>query len=370
MPRTIKGRWRSLYPVLRHLTTMQTSWRHDIVVIGGSAGAIDGIRKLLDSLSPGFPATIFVTLHIPSDFPSILPELLNKSKTWTVRHPQNHEKFKPGEVLIAPPDYHLIVEHSRIVLSRGPRENRHRPAIDVMFRSAARAYGPRVVGVVLSGQLDDGSAGLMAVKMKGGMAVVQAPKEAPVPEMPDRAIQYADPDHILPIAEIAQLLTSVCSEELPLPKAVEVAVPDNNIEIETKEANLEDTPAKEIPGKPSVFACPDCHGVLWELEDGKLLRFRCRVGHAYTADSLRLALSESTEAALWVAMRTLEERATILRRLADRTAGRMATQYEESASGFDQHAQTIRRILLENQQITESEPPRNNAGQSSPHTST
>src|SRR5690348_12099716 len=116
---------------------MQKSWRHDIVVIGGSTGALEGVRKLLELLPAEFPATIFLTIHIPSDFPSIIPELLAKSRRWTVRHPQNHEKFKPGEVFVAPPDHHLIIEPSRIVLSRGPRENRHRPAIDVLFRSAA-----------------------------------------------------------------------------------------------------------------------------------------------------------------------------------------------------------------------------------------
>src|SRR5262249_13975549 len=165
---------------------------------------------------------------------------------------------------------------SRLELGAGPRENRHRPAIDVLFRTAARSYGPRVAAVVLSGQLDDGSAGLMAVNIKGGLTIVQDPSEALAPAMPSNAIQRAGADYVLPIHEIAQLLVTVCSERLPLPNAPESAMshPDRSAEANRKKS----TNKEGREGRPSPFACPDCHGVLWELEEGKLLQFRCRVG--------------------------------------------------------------------------------------------
>src|SRR5262252_6098153 len=257
------------------------SVRRDMVVIGGSAGALDPLVRLLDGLPGGFSASVFVTLHIPPDHPSLLPQLLSKRGHRIARHPVENEKPQPGVVYVAPPDAHLLVDRGRLLLGHGARENRHRPAIDVMFRSAARAYGGRVAAIVLSGQLDDGAAGLIAVKIKRGLTIVQDPNEATAPELPCRAIQYANPDHVLPIGEIAKLLGTVINEVLSLPQSLEVPV------------CFEDEVKKAIPkGSPSAFACPECHGVLWELEQGQLLRFRCRLGHAYTADALRVALSE------------------------------------------------------------------------------
>jgi len=332
---------------------MHNPWRHDIVVIGGSTGGLEALGRLLGSLPSDLAATLLIVLHIPSDFPSILPELLSKSGKWQVRHPANGARFGPGQVFVAPPDFHLVIEQSQILLTRGPKENRHRPAIDVLFRSAARAYGPRVAAVLLSGQLDDGSAGLMAVKMRGGLTIVQDPEEATAPEMPSRAIQYVNPEHVLPIHQISELLASISGADLPLP-ATETTVPDK-IENETKEALFEESTGDKKIGKLSVFACPDCHGVLWELEEGKLLRFRCRVGHAYTADALSLAMSEAGEDALWVAMRALEEKAGLMRRMAARSGTRMGLHYEDEAAGFDMHAQTIREMLAETHTQTNKE---------------
>ena len=273
---------------------MTQSWRRDIVVIGGSAGALGALRELLNLLPLELPATIFITLHIPYEYPSILPELLTRNGR-IVQHPSENQEFRPGQVFVAPPDHHLIIDRSRVRLGRGPRENRHRPAIDVMFRSAARSHGPRVAGVVLSGQMDDGSAGLMAVKAAGGLAIVQDPNEALAPEMPSRAIQYAQPQCILPIERIAQKVRSLSSEELPLPVKPKNARPES---VGSRKMEFE-----EALRVPSGFACPECHGVLWEIDEGKMERYRCRVGHAYTADSLRAALSETAEATLWAALR-------------------------------------------------------------------
>lgn len=326
---------------------MQTTWQRDIVVIGGSAGALEPVRRLLQLFPKGLPAAVFVTLHIPADYPSILPELLNVPGLWLAHHPSGREPVQPRQAYVAPPNSHLVLEPGYVLLGHGPRENRHRPAIDVMFRSAARAYGPRVVAILLSGQLDDGSAGLMAVKMKGGLTVVQDPAEAMAPEMPSRAIRYASPEYVLSVQEIGDLVTANATRQVPVTDTAEETVvngPD-----ETKVAKLERTPEEENIGRPSAFACPDCHGVLWELEEGELLRFRCRVGHTYTADSLGAAMSEATEDALWIAKRALEEKAALLRRLAERTGPRMSGVYREDAAGLDRHAETIRKMLLENQ---------------------
>ncbi len=167
-------------------------------------------------LPANLPASIFVTLHIARDFPSVLPQILSANGR-VVQHPSTGQEFSPGQIFVAPPDHHLSIQRSRVVLGNGPRENRHRPSIDVMFRSAARAYGPRVAGIVLTGRLDDGSSGLMSVKMAGGLTIVQDPEEALAPEMPQHAIQYVEPDFVLPIAKIAELLISVSSENLPSP---------------------------------------------------------------------------------------------------------------------------------------------------------
>jgi two-component system chemotaxis response regulator CheB len=199
--------------------------------------------------------------------------------------------------------------------------------------------------VLLSGQLDDGSAGLMAVKMRDGLTIVQDPEEAAAPEMPSRAIQYADPEYVLPILQISKLLTTISGADVPV-SSTEAPMPDK-VENETSDARLEGNADTKI-GKPSALACPDCHGVLWEMEEGQLLRFRCRVGHAYTADALNVAMSEAGEDALWVAMRALEEKAALLRRLASRSSARMGRQYLEEAAGFDVHSLTIRKMLAEN----------------------
>jgi two-component system chemotaxis response regulator CheB len=197
------------------------------------------------------------------------------------------------------------------------------------------------MGVVLSGQLDDGAAGLAAIKMAGGMAIVQDPEEATAPEMPTMAIQYNQVDCVLPVAKIAELISSLSSEKLPLPDAQEAQVMSD--EMEVNDENRE--------GDPSVFACPDCHGVLWEVQEGKLLRYRCRVGHAYTAEALNIAMSEASEDSLWVAMRTLEEKTALLRRLAQRSGPIMKTQYSEQADAYKHHADEIRRMLQSQAQM-------------------
>lgn len=322
--------------------------RRDIIVIGGSAGAVEALRSLVSALPPDLQAALFVTIHVSSDYPSALPFILRQCGRLPAFHPKDMEVIRMGSIYVAPPDFHLLIEPDYVRISRGPRENRHRPAIDPMFRTAARAYGSRVAGIILSGHLDDGSAGLLAVKVAGGLTIAQDPTEASCPEMPSRAIRYAGVERVLPIAQIATLIGDLSKGAAPaLPTGKEVVMPDG-INEEANEANLE-YPPRHRSGQPSPFSCPECHGVLWELEEHDHLRFRCRVGHAYTAASLRVALSEATEAALWAAMRVLEEKAALLRRMAARSDTRFAGLRREEATGYEEHAETIRAILVESQ---------------------
>lgn len=320
----------------------------DIVVVGGSAGSLEPLKTLLSRLPKDLPAALLVVVHIPNDGRSVLPEILASAGALPAGHPSDGEPIEPGRVYVAPSDHHMLVEDEHIKVTRGPRENRHRPAIDPLFRTAARSYGRRVVGVILSGLLDDGAAGLMAVRMRGGLAVVQDPAEAIYPEMPARAIQYSGADCILKVNDIANLIVSLSRKKAPEESTIaREGMPE---ESKRDKADLEASPAEEKEGTPSTFACPECHGVLWEVREGELLRFRCRVGHAYTADALRLAMSEATEDALWASMRSLEEKAALLRRMAPRSAPRLANAYKEDAEACDRHVESIRAILIENQE--------------------
>jgi two-component system chemotaxis response regulator CheB len=328
------------------VSNQMSSQRTDIVVIGGSAGALEPLKRIVARLPPDLTAALFVVIHISSDFPSVLPEILSSAGSLPSLHPSDGQRIEKGVIYVAPPDRHLLIGDGFVKVTRGPRENRHRPAVDPLFRTAARAYGNRVLGIVLSGQLDDGSAGLMAVKIRGGLGIVQDPSEAFCPEMPSRALQYASADYVLRAEEIAELLSRSADNGSAGSSGGQM-----HNRPEADKANLEIDANREKEGQPSPFACPECHGVLWELDEGKMLRFRCRVGHAYTAAALNSAFSESTEDALWASMRSLEEKAALLKRLANRSVGeKLAAAYEEEAAACDKHVESIRRMLIETQE--------------------
>lgn len=329
----------------------------DIVVIGGSAGSLEALKSLVSSLPGNLPVTIFITVHVSPEAPSILPAILTRAGRIPAVHPLNRQPIMKSTIYVAPPDQHLLIEDGCVLSSRGPRENLHRPAIDPLFRSAARAYGPRVIGIILSGLLDDGASGLLAVKLKGGLAVVQDPTEAAFPEMPERAWRYAGADHVLPISGIEQLLVNSVNGQgnghgakahhSPSEKRRGASGESKALAVEAQHADIENPPVKEQLGMPSVYACPDCHGVLWEIKEGNLLRFRCRVGHAYTAETLNVAMSQATEDTLWASMRALEEKADLLRRMASRSPETAALRYEEEAETCESHAEGIREMLAQ-----------------------
>ena len=327
---------------------------HDIIVIGASAGGVEALGQLIPLLPPDLPAAVFIVLHISSQGTSVLPNILNraiakrqKNSTLKAVHPQDGEPIVHGQIYVAPPDCHLLVKDGYIRLARGPKENSNRPAVDP-FRTAARAYGRRVVGVVLSGSLDDGTAGLMAVKQRRGVAIVQKPEEALYSGMPDNAIENVEVDHILPVAEIAATLTLLAHQ---LVEDGEDSV-SSDLEMESDMAELELSAMQKShrPGTPSPFGCPDCGGVLWELEQGKLTHFRCRTGHAYSTHSLLAAQTHAQEEAMWNALRALEEKAALTKRMAQRANQNNQTysaqRFEEQANTAQERAAIMRELLL------------------------
>jgi two-component system chemotaxis response regulator CheB len=264
-------------------------------------------------------------------------------------HPRNGEPIQNRRIYVAPPDHHLLVDPAIVRVTHGPRENGHRPAVDPLFRTAARAYGPQVIGVILSGSLDDGTAGLLAIKGRGGIAVVQDPAEALYAGMPQSAIEHTQVDHIVRLAELGPLLIRLAQEPA---NVSDVGPVSRDMEIESEMAELDEDAmnSQDRPGTPSAFACPDCGGVLWELRDGELIRFRCRVGHAFSAETLLATQFDQLEDALWVALRALEESAGLAERMEQHaqshnhtlTAKRLHEQSEEAR----QRANVIRRVLL------------------------
>ena len=271
----------------------------------------------------------------------MLPRILSRAGPLPAMHPMDGDPIRRGHIYIAPPDRHLTVEDSVVRVRRGPRENRHRPAIDPLFRTAARVFGSRVIGVILSGQLDDGAAGLRVIRLRGGLTVVQDPQDASSSQMPQSALQYGGADHVLPADEIGPCLAKLVG------KCGGATMTKSKERADDAEQNRTVATPEEGEGIPSAFTCPDCHGTLWELRDGDVARFRCRVGHAYTMTSLAEEQESAVENALWAAMRALEEKSALSRRVADSTLTKsMSVRAREQAETDHQHAELIRKILF------------------------
>ena len=321
--------------------------RRDVVVVGASAGGVEALKTLAASLPPDLPATLLVVLHVPAYGRSVLPAILGRAGPLPARHVTGSSPLTPGEILVAPPDHHLVVLDSEVRATRGPRENGHRPAIDVLFRSAARALSHRVIGVELSGVLDDGAAGMWAVRNRGGLVVVQDPADCLYPEMPQSVMASLTPDHVTPAAGLGGLLDRLCREEFVAP---ELAPLSELILAETDLALLEEGAMNtERPGSPAGFSCPDCGGTLFEITEGALSRYRCRVGHAWTTKGLLGEQSVQLDTALWVALHTLEEKAALSTQLSERAARSgsplTAARFEEQAADSKRAADHIRELI-------------------------
>ncbi|MFB2838552.1 chemotaxis protein CheB [Floridanema evergladense] len=322
---------------------------HDIIVIGASAGGVEAVTQLVRSLPADIPAAIFVVIHIAAHSKSVLPQILQRRGHLPAIHPKDGEKILHGKVYVAPPDLHLLIKPGYINLAHGPKENRHRPAVDPLFRSAAQAYTNRVVGVILSGSLDDGTAGLLVVKKLGGIAIAQDPEEALYDGMPGSAIENVEVDYVLSIAEISKKLVDLAGESVEIQN--HSVDPDLEIETDMAELDKEAVQSQERPGRESPYSCPECGGVLWEINNGNFMRFRCRTGHAFSPDSLFAEQSDALEQALWVALRALKEQSGLSRKLAQRAKEQnhsiVANRFAERAQEADARADVIRRVLVE-----------------------
>jgi two-component system chemotaxis response regulator CheB len=346
-----------------------------IVVIGGSAGGLSALLQLLAMLPRELPAALLAVLHLSPDSPSNIAGLVRSRSLLPASEAVHDEPLVAGHVYLAPPDFHLLVEAppkeatpgglGRIVLSHGPRENRSRPAIDPLFRSAARAFGPRVVGVLLSGALDDGTTGLLAIKARGGTALVQDPEEALFPSMVQSAIDHVRIDGVLGVNALAgRLVELAMGTQLPSGAPGASARDDEQTDRELESTLLDpstlDRKDHEHPGAPSGYGCPECGGALWELSEkgaateGAFLRYRCRTGHALTGHSLLAAQSDALEEALWTALRALEEKISLSHTLAARSRGSFRAGLIEDAEDAKRHAEVLRRMLcLEEFHISE-----------------
>jgi two-component system chemotaxis response regulator CheB len=316
----------------------------DVIVIGGSAGGLQPLRQLLHDLPQDLRAAVFVVLHLGAT--SHLTEVLASTSALPVLRACSGQKIGFGQVHVAVPGMHLLLHDDHLLLRRGPRENLARPAIDPLFRSAACTFGARVIGVVLSGALNDGTAGLRAIKRCGGVAIVQDPAEAAVPDMPRNALLYADIDHTVPAETMGALLARLSREPAG---ATPVIPPEIKFETMIAAQELAGMAAEDRLGEVSRFTCPECHGALWEISDGRLLRFRCHVGHAFTAQAVLAAQSVRAEEMLWSLMRTHQERAELARRMAEveRAQGReiIVAELEQRAIDYADDAETINRLL-------------------------
>jgi two-component system chemotaxis response regulator CheB len=304
---------------------------------------LEALRPILAGLPSDLPAALFVVVHTGKV--SYLARVLDYVSALPVQPAESGAAVEPGKVYVAVPGVHLLLHDSHILLRRGPRENLSRPAIDPLFRSAAAAFGSRVIGVLLSGALSDGTAGLLAIKRCGGLTVVQEPGDAVVPNMPRSAVRHVEIDHVRPAAEIGPLLDRLVRE--PAGPALEVPK-DIKLEVAIAAQELADMRVNDMLGKPSSFTCPECHGALWEIEEGAMLRFRCHVGHAFGADAVLSAQGDEIDIVLGTLQRAHQERAGLARRMAQAERTRntnLAEHLEGRAREYEEDAVLIRELM-------------------------
>lgn len=321
--------------------------KRDIVVIGGSTGSPAALHQLVAALSPDLSAAVFVVTHVPVHGSMLLAGLLGARTELPVAYAKDGDPIQPGRIVIGPPDRHLLLTSDGVRLGLGPRENLARPAIDALFRSAAASFGGRVIGVVLTGMLNDGAAGLLAIKQCGGATVVQDPLGAIAPQMPRAALQAADPDHIVDLAGLAPLLESLTREEATLGRA-----PSRQMKLEVDIALGDRLGSDRLLtlAEPSTFSCPQCQGVLSEVKEEGPLRYRCQIGHALTANVLDDCQDRALERAMGVALRIVEERIALVERLVEdaRIQGNhaAASLHETRARDYMEQAEILRRAVF------------------------
>jgi two-component system chemotaxis response regulator CheB len=322
---------------------------HDVVVVGASAGGVEALMTFVAGLPANLEAALFVVLHMPAKVPSSLHRILGHAGPLPAKMAEDNELIARGNIYVAPPDSHLLLTTTSMRVTHGPHENWNRPAIDPLFRTAAIAFGARVVGIVLSGALDDGTAGLIAIKRLGGIALVQDPDTAVFPSMPLSACSYASVDYSLPVAALAEKVVELSGVTVPHQER-NSRVP-RDMDLEAKLAGLDPTAVENNThvGTISELTCPQCKGPLWEIHDGRLLRFRCRVGHAFTAEALMEGQSQTVERNLWMALNSLEESTQLYSRLALSAYAHddhRAHEFDEKVERFQERMRVIREMMV------------------------
>ena len=308
-----------------------------VVAVAASAGGVEALSRLTAGLPAGFPAAVLVVLHVPPTGPSVLPDILGRAGRLRARHAEDGDRLEAGSITVAPPDRHLLLSDGRVRVVPGPRENTHRPSADVLFRSAAEAYGARSAGVVLSGTMDDGAAGLRAIGTVGGLTMVQDPGEAAFPGMPTAAIGEADPQVICATSQMPGLLSEWLAQ-----------LPEERME---DLARMAEQPRPNESDRVTPFTCPECGGSLRMVHEFGTERFRCRVGHGFSADRLMLGKHDAVEAALWAAIVALEEKSDLSRRIIRRLeqTGRTSQidRYSSEIVATDEQAAVLRKLINE-----------------------
>lgn len=324
-----------------------------VVAIGASAGGVEALSNLAAGLSPDVPYAYLVTLHVPAGAPSILARIIDRSGPLPAIAAEHGTRLEPGHIYVSRPDHHLLAADHRVVLSQGPTENGHRPAINALFRSVALAFGPRAIGVLLSGVLDDGVLGLAAIRSRGGTTIGQLPDDAVFPAMPTNAANAGVLDHQAAAADIGALLKELSHREIKEREMESDAIMEFENRIAMTSRYSTDFDTQEM-GTPSGYTCPDCNGTLVAVGEG---HFRCRVGHAWTPDALLTARDTEVEGALWVALRSLQEKAKLARQLANRAEhGLMLRRYTDLAE------ETERALAVLSERLAASGPRRGEVG--------
>jgi two-component system chemotaxis response regulator CheB len=323
----------------------EAAHHRDIIVIGASAGGVAVLLEMARRLPRDLPATVLVVVHIGAH-ESTLPELMNAAGPLTAVHPRNGDRLERGRIFVAPPDHHLLIVGNHVRLTRDAKENHARPAIDPLFRSAAIAHGTRTIGVVLSGRLDDGTAGLQAIRACGGLIVVQDPRDAEESAMPSSAIDNVPVDHVVTCETLADTLAMLVRQ----PAGAAVNVPQRvACEQQLSQGEGDTMENLDAIGTPSKIVCPECNGVLWEIRDAKPRRFRCHTGHAFTAASLVYTQRTKMDEALWNALRAMEERVALLRSLASthhQTGNaREGDRLEREATHLSRHTRQLQQMV-------------------------
>ncbi|GGK34079.1 chemotaxis protein CheB [Deinococcus malanensis] len=332
---------------------------HWLVVVGASAGGIRPLIDLAANLPADFPAAICVTTHIPAYSPSHLPEILGRAGPLPASFAQDDEPIRPGRIYCAVPDHHLLIQDGCLSVKKGPKENRARPAVDTLFRSAAYSAGTGVIGVVLSGLLDDGTSGLWTIKEFGGIAVVQDPRDADHESMPTSALTQVEVDHTVRGQDLGALLVRLVAQA---PEGTGRITVDQDtqhrVETEVKIALSDHAFRKGVMefGKVTPQTCPECGGVLVQIKEGGFTRYRCHTGHAYTGDTLLVSVTEHVEETLWRTMRTMEEAVMLLentgREFAEAGNGWLAEAYGRKARDLEERSTLMFRDVTENQRLS------------------